>query len=189
MDGINIQLPWSAPASQMDYGSLSNYTNYGSGATTHLLSLDGCASDLKSVGISAAATNATHYSNNYGQFLASPNGASVSSAAWSYADANVHVLQNGDIFRKIEPGILYNSPVLIKEIITSYSCLIYVQMIQLFWKVGSAPTVEPSRRHCGVAMEITITYVMRVASTSALTEQTDHLFAPSNPRDPILPST
>ena len=124
MDGINIPLSWSTAGSPLDYGGLSG--NYGSypGGTQHFLSLDGSPTELKicnnssssnNAGSSSGASGATStgaataatysgYSYNLPGSSGSPPGGS-----WytSSGEGSIHVLHNGDVLRKVEPGHLH----------------------------------------------------------------------------------
>ena len=133
MDGINIQLPWSTSGSPLDYGGLSG--NYGSypGGTQHFLSLDGSPTELKlcnniassssggggggggagnagtsgnGAGGAAAGSAATYsgYTYNLGGASASPPGGSWYSSS---GEGSIHVLHNGDVLRKVDPGHLH----------------------------------------------------------------------------------
>ncbi|XP_057371509.1 box A-binding factor-like isoform X2 [Daphnia carinata] len=93
MDGISIQMPWTTSSSPMDYG----YGSYSMGASGSLLDIS--PTELKSISVGGYSAN---YSTTSGQFTSvspAPGGATW----YSPQEGSFHILQTGEILRKIDP--------------------------------------------------------------------------------------
>ncbi|XP_032779626.2 box A-binding factor isoform X2 [Daphnia magna] len=93
MDGISIQMPWTTSSSPMDYG----YGTYGMGAGGSLLDIS--PTELKSMSVGGYSGNYSTTSSQFTSISPAPGGATW----YSPPEGNIHVLQTGEILRKIDP--------------------------------------------------------------------------------------
>lgn len=114
LDGI-IQVPWSTSGSPMDnYNSLGTYGGSYVSGSGQLLSLD--SSPILSGGGGGSGgygpSGGTSYmitSGPVGPGLGSLEGTGMGGGPWqSSPDGCIHILHNGDILRKVEPGMSFN---------------------------------------------------------------------------------